>query len=566
MEFFYLPLLLTLLSTINFDVSREKETCMPKQKTGIIPELQTLLCRFSALSTTKLPSASRTSARLYAYAKCNSQWTFLLLTLAGDVQANPGPVKHPCGVCQRPVASNHRALLCDSCESWIHIKCGGVTPTQYRNYQENQDNQEPWSCQKCDKPEDNPSLSSMSSDSDSTCTDTPSGPPRLTLLTINSRSLKSTRKQNDLQEILLEHAPDILCITETHLDNTYKKAIPDSDFTYQTFRKDRNQNVGGVLVAVRDGIAAVIHEHETDAEAVTVKISPTNEPSFYVVCYYRPPSRETSSIDSSQEILTSIEENGNRASTNIILTGDLNLPDIEWHDCSLANQPQYGNSANKKLLDIVDQFGMQQMVTQETRLGHMLDLVLCTCPDLVQDTTTVPGMSDHLAVKTQLNMRAPSIKTGRRTLLKFCQADNEAISNDLSSFKDTFLAGDPMQRSVEENWALLKKAISDTVKEHVPRKTIKPHQKLPWVHLGIQKLIRRKKRAYKKAKTSKSDADWAKFLTTKRVQTGNRSGKGLLPLEHTRRPQEHKGPILIHQSPAKGHLVHPSAQVQWKDR
>ena len=31
----------------------------------------------------------------------------LILLLSGDIHANPGPVKNPCSVCQKAVASNH---------------------------------------------------------------------------------------------------------------------------------------------------------------------------------------------------------------------------------------------------------------------------------------------------------------------------------------------------------------------------------------------------------------------------------------------------------------------------
>jgi hypothetical protein len=75
----------------------------------------------------------------------------LLLILSGDINPNPGPVnkidadvninpgprrgsarvafKHPCSICYRSVAKTHRAVLCDSCDLWSHIKCTSVSPT-----------------------------------------------------------------------------------------------------------------------------------------------------------------------------------------------------------------------------------------------------------------------------------------------------------------------------------------------------------------------------------------------------------------------------------------------------
>ena len=56
--------------------------------------------------------------------------SLLVIVLSGDTELNPGPIKYPAITCQRPVASNHRALGCESCDSWVHIKCCGVTSSQ----------------------------------------------------------------------------------------------------------------------------------------------------------------------------------------------------------------------------------------------------------------------------------------------------------------------------------------------------------------------------------------------------------------------------------------------------
>jgi hypothetical protein len=40
-----------------------------------------------------------------------------LLLLCGDIATNPGPIKHPCGLCSRAVAKTHRAVLCETCDN-----------------------------------------------------------------------------------------------------------------------------------------------------------------------------------------------------------------------------------------------------------------------------------------------------------------------------------------------------------------------------------------------------------------------------------------------------------------
>ena len=70
----------------------------------------------------------------------------LSLILSGDIECNPGPIKHPCLECNKPVAKNHRAVMCDTCSKWIHIKCGNISPNQYNVLCESTDL---WHCSYC---------------------------------------------------------------------------------------------------------------------------------------------------------------------------------------------------------------------------------------------------------------------------------------------------------------------------------------------------------------------------------------------------------------------------------
>ena len=54
--------------------------------------------------------------------------------------------KFPCKICEKPVANNHHAIQCDSCNLWIHIRCSKVKQQTYRHLQNG--NTE-WYCIKC---------------------------------------------------------------------------------------------------------------------------------------------------------------------------------------------------------------------------------------------------------------------------------------------------------------------------------------------------------------------------------------------------------------------------------
>ena len=57
-------------------------------------------------------------------------------------------VQYPCSICSKAVASNHRALFCDCCEKWVHIKCNSITPAKYNEFIE-EDEEKPWLCLRC---------------------------------------------------------------------------------------------------------------------------------------------------------------------------------------------------------------------------------------------------------------------------------------------------------------------------------------------------------------------------------------------------------------------------------
>ena len=57
------------------------------------------------------------------------------------------PVKNPCVTCLKPVAINHRAIKCDHCDYWIHIKCNFTSVPDYNALIEKEDFK--WCCHEC---------------------------------------------------------------------------------------------------------------------------------------------------------------------------------------------------------------------------------------------------------------------------------------------------------------------------------------------------------------------------------------------------------------------------------
>ena len=62
---------------------------------------------------------------------------------------------------------------------------------------------------------------------------------------------------------------------------------------------------------------------------------------------------------------------------------------------SIISSPAYGRELNSLFLEIIDDYGLEQLVYQPTRQGNMLDIILTSDPDMITNVDTAPGISDH---------------------------------------------------------------------------------------------------------------------------------------------------------------------------
>ena len=155
----------------------------------------------------------------------------------------------------------------------------------------------------------------------------------------------------------------------------------------QPNRKDRVLGGSGVLVAVRGNIIAAERFSQADCEIAWTKIT-----------HDRQPSSSDEIMDQLGISMNNLKELNGLDGKHVALGGDFNLPDIEWRNGSIKPYPQYARCISEKMLDIVDDYNLTQMVHEPTRLENTLDLVFTTHPDLIENTYVVPGMSDHSAV------------------------------------------------------------------------------------------------------------------------------------------------------------------------
>ena len=408
----------------------------------------------------------------------------LLLLMSHDVEQNPGPrpPKYPCGVCDRAVRWNQRGVACDSCDRWYHASCVAMPESVYAALSDTS-----WHCVNCGLPHFSSSLFTYSEPgvsplptpcaspivgnyhigtpsyhssplySNRSISHSPSSDPcsplsissistsdtenipikasqSLRVLVINFQSLLP--KKAELQNLLHSSDPDIILGTETWL----KPEIKDAEILplhFNTYRKDRPDGYGGVLVAVRNTL--ISHEIHTtkSAECVVVSIqTDINNSPLNIAAVYRPPSVTGSTQVG--EILDTISLALPKKDGVLWIGGDLNLPDIDWESGTIGTSNHYSQSLNRVFLDKFSDMGLQQTNGEPTRGDAILDVFLTNRPNLVSRSTVVPGLSDHDILLVDSNIRAMRVKPPQRTIYLWGKANESKIREETDKFSSQF--------------------------------------------------------------------------------------------------------------------------------
>ena len=63
-----------------------------------------------------------------------------------DTKYTTPVTKFPCKLCPKTVSDNDNVILCDLCQTWVHIKCNCLN---YIDYKYLQGCNKPWHCLSC---------------------------------------------------------------------------------------------------------------------------------------------------------------------------------------------------------------------------------------------------------------------------------------------------------------------------------------------------------------------------------------------------------------------------------
>ena len=286
-------------------------------------------------------------------------------------------------------------------------------------------------------------------------------------------------------------------LIETKIDENYPTySFPQPN--YNAIRKDRTIHGGGVLIAFRDDIVAEpLTNLNSNCEIVWTKVHFTRNKSIYFASYYRPPNDHLQSLEALHESLTKLYRT-QKIPPNVVIAGDFNLPDINWSKQQITNNRTA--SKHNKLLEIINEFGLQNMMNNPTRIdsGNILDLILTSNPSIIVNTHTTPGMSDHEAVTFNVNLNPVHNRKPPHKIFQYKSANWDKLKDDIDQLTTTYFHRNPNSRYINENWNFFRNNLTSLVDCNIPSRNTKAKAHLPWITHEIIRMQRKRNKSHKK--------------------------------------------------------------------
>jgi hypothetical protein len=308
--------------------------------------------------------------------------------------------------------------------------------------------------------------------------------------------------------------PDIIVANETWLkpDMLNSEMMPPG--YNPPLRKDRADGRGGVLLATKGDLIDSEIQIDSGCEIIATKVELVKQQPLIIVSAYRPPKGD---LIYAQNLCQAIRQLATKfAAATIWISGDLNLPDIDWATDAITGH-QYSLAINNCFLTPFHDFRLSQIVNFPTRLDNTLDLFLTNRPSLVSKCSPLPGVSDHEMVLSISDVRAKRQKPVRRKILLWKKADMSQIKSRLQEFATSFLASNTADTPVNTMWSQITSSLHQILNDCVPSKMTTTRFNQPWINRHLKRLSRKKKRAYKKARRTRRECDWSRYKLLKKT-------------------------------------------------
>ena len=137
-----------------------------------------------------------------------------------------------------------------------------------------------------------------------------------------------------------------------------------------------------------------------------------------------------------------------------------------------VNKCDTDREVQQALLDLTIEHGLSQVHVQPTRGNNLLDLVFTNNPSIVKTSLSVPGISDHAMVVTDIDIIPKHIKQNPRKIYIFSKANWENIFDDMDQLSSE-ITNSPASSTVKDLWDTFKTGVEQSMDKDIPTKVCK---------------------------------------------------------------------------------------------
>jgi hypothetical protein len=318
----------------------------------------------------------------------------------------------------------------------------------------------------------------------------------------NIRSINNREKKEELHCFLVEKSIDVLGVTESWTTDEIEDAEIQME-GYKCFRKDRrgknNKKArgGGVLMYVReDMVAYEVENEEPGCEALLVGVKKSPKEELFIGVAYKSPRAEAEEVENLYKYIR------RHVDKPLVLMGDFNYGDIDWETLDTMGE-------GKEFLDLIQDCFLMQHVKEATRSDRILDLILSTEPELVEEVMICCPIanSDHNVIMFKIP-NVVNFERKKTESFNFHKADYDKIGEELNSIDwREYLEGE----EVEKSWDKMKEEMLNCMKKYVPRKQHRTRKCARWMKRKILKLIKGRERQWKRFKEKPSHENQSSY-------------------------------------------------------
>lgn len=316
----------------------------------------------------------------------------------------------------------------------------------------------------------------------------------LSILHLNIRSIRT--KLEYIKNQFLDF--DILCFTETHLDDTVLSSDIHLAQSFDILRKDRNCHGGGILVYLNKNLAyeRIAELEVLWNECIWFKIKQKSQILLFGI-FYSPKTCDKLFF----ELLNQNLEKAYESTKNVVILGDLNEDLL--------------NVSNHNLKNVLLVNSMKNIVTEPTRGIALLDPIITPFDQIILDSGVMdmpPNISDHSATYVTIPFDYILHNTFKRKIWLYKRANYTELDNKINNFDWDCLNSLSLNEAVD----FFTTSFLNFVKECIPSKeiTVRSDDK-PWFDSELRKWCRKRDRLKAIATISKKPTDWRKYKDTR---------------------------------------------------